>query len=97
VALPKSVTGANISSAIKRCQLRFSHETIFQQGKGWVWYATPVLMKILFVLLVLSTVAVLVAVVAMWWRLRRHMRASNEALKQALSEIQPEHESVEQR
>jgi fructose-specific phosphotransferase system IIC component len=47
------------------------------------------------VLLVLSTVAVVVAVIAMWWRLRRHMRASNEALKQVLNEIQPEHESVE--
>jgi hypothetical protein len=52
-------------------------------------------MKIFFVLLVLSTVAILIAVVAMWWRLRRHLRASNRALQQALSEIEPEHETVE--
>jgi uncharacterized membrane protein YqjE len=50
------------------------------------------MMKVFFVLLVLSTVAVLVAVIAIRWRLRRHMRSSNEALKQALNEIQPEHE-----
>lgn len=53
-------------------------------------------MKALFLLLVLSTVAVLVAVVAMWWRLRRHLRQSDEALKNALEEIEPEHESVKQ-
>ncbi|HXB20312.1 MAG TPA: hypothetical protein VNV88_02965 [Candidatus Solibacter sp.] len=56
-------------------------------------------MKVFYVLLVLSTVAVLVAVIAMWWRLRRHLRSSNEALKEALSEIQSEqeleHQSVE--
>ena len=44
-----------------------------------------------------SVVAVLVAAVAMWWRLRRHLRQSNEALKNALREIEPEHESIEQR
>jgi len=57
-------------------------------------------MKIFFVLLVLSTVAILVAVFAMWWRLRRHLHASDQALKKTLNEIQslsePEHESVEQ-
>lgn len=56
-------------------------------------------MKSLFVLLVLSTVAVLVAAIAMWWRLRRHLRQSDEALKKVLQEIEPEfnreHESVE--
>lgn len=56
-------------------------------------------MKSLFVLLVLSTVAVLVAVIAMWWRLRRHLHQSDEALKKVLQEIEPEfkreHESVE--
>jgi hypothetical protein len=56
-------------------------------------------MKALFVLLVLSTLAVLVAAIAMWWRLRRHLRRSDEALKKVLQEIEPqtrpEHESVE--
>ena len=56
-------------------------------------------MKYLFVLLVLSTVAVLVAALAMWWRLRRHLSKSDEALKKALQEMAPEpeveHESVE--
>jgi len=50
-------------------------------------------MKALFVLLVLSTVTVLVAAIAMWWRLRRHLRKSDKALEQALREIQPEHEA----
>jgi len=49
-------------------------------------------MKYLFVLLVLSTVAVLVAALAMWWRLRRHLSKSDEALKKALQEMQPEPE-----
>ncbi|HEY6250637.1 MAG TPA: hypothetical protein VI685_11810 [Candidatus Angelobacter sp.] len=49
-------------------------------------------MRYLFVLLVLSTVAVLVAAIAMWWRLRRHLRKSDEALEKALREIEPEHE-----
>jgi len=49
-------------------------------------------MKALFVLLVLSTLAVVVAAIAMWWRLRRHLNKSDEALKQVLQEIQPEHE-----
>lgn len=57
-------------------------------------------MKALFVLLVLSTLAVVVAAIAMWWRLRRHLRESDEALKKVLQEIapegKPEHESVEQ-
>jgi len=48
----------------------------------------------------LSTVAVLVAAIAMWWRLRRHLRKSDEALERALRELEaehePEHESVEQ-
>jgi uncharacterized membrane protein YciS (DUF1049 family) len=56
-------------------------------------------MKALFVLLALSTLAVLVAAIAMWWRLRRHLRRSDEALKKVLQEIEPqtrpEHESVE--
>ncbi|HLJ29271.1 MAG TPA: hypothetical protein VKY85_21360 [Candidatus Angelobacter sp.] len=58
-------------------------------------------MKALFVLLVLSTVAVLVAAIAMWWSLRRHLHKSDEALKEVLREIEPktepEQESVEHR
>lgn len=46
-------------------------------------------MKYLFALLVLSTVAVVVASIAMWWRLRRHLKSSDEALKKALQEIEP--------
>ena len=64
---------------------------------GRVWYATGVPMKTLFVILVLSVVAVLIAALAMWWRLRHHLRQSDEALKNALREIEPEHESIEQR
>ena len=58
-------------------------------------------MRYLFVLLVLSTVAVLVAAIAMWWRLRRHLRQSDEALEKVLKELEqvhepePEHEPVE--
>lgn len=57
-------------------------------------------MKALFVLLVLSTLAVVIAAIAMWWRLRKHLHPSDEMLKQVLEEMEPqsrpEHESVEQ-
>jgi heme/copper-type cytochrome/quinol oxidase subunit 2 len=61
-------------------------------------------MKALFLLLVICTLAVLVAVAAMWWRLRRHLRHadgqpdchSNDALNVALQPIEPEHEPVQQ-
>ena len=49
-------------------------------------------MKYLFVLLVLSTVAILVAALAMWWHLRRHLAKSDEALKKVLQEMEPEQE-----
>jgi hypothetical protein len=52
-------------------------------------------MKILFIILALSLGATLLIVVAMWWRLRWHLRRSDDALKKALAEIQPEHESVD--
>ena len=52
-------------------------------------------MKVLFVLLVLSTLAVVVAVIAMWLRLRRHLRQSDEALRKTLQEIEPDREPVE--
>lgn len=58
-------------------------------------------MKALFVLLVLSMLAILVAAVAMWWRLRRHLHQPDAALEKVLQEMEPEakpeHESVEQR
>jgi hypothetical protein len=50
-------------------------------------------MKALFVLLVLSTLAVLVAAVAMWWRLRRHLHSPDEALKKVLEQMEPEPET----
>jgi uncharacterized membrane protein YqjE len=49
-------------------------------------------MRYLFALLVLSTVAVLVAALAMWWRLRRHLRQSDEALERALRELESQRE-----
>ncbi len=52
------------------------------------------LMKILFGVLLVSVAAILVAVGAMWWRLRWHLRRSDDALKQTLAEIQPEQETV---
>jgi nitrogen fixation-related uncharacterized protein len=51
-------------------------------------------MKVLYVLLVLSVLTVLVALCAMWWRLRRHLRQSDQALKAALEEIDPQHEET---
>ena len=56
-------------------------------------------MKALFVLLVLSTLAIVVAAIAMWWRLRRHLHQSDEVLKKVLqdmeTETKPEHAAVE--
>jgi hypothetical protein len=49
-----------------------------------------VLVKALFVLLVLSTLALVVAAIAMWLRLRRHLRQSDAVLEKALREIEPE-------
>jgi uncharacterized membrane protein YqjE len=54
-------------------------------------------MKALFVLLVLSVLTVLIALCAMWWRLRRQLRQSDQALKNTLEEISPSQESLEQR
>jgi hypothetical protein len=52
-------------------------------------------MKILVVILALSVVAIVVAVVATWLRLRWHLRGSDNAPQKTLVEIQPEHETVE--
>lgn len=56
-----------------------------------------VVMKILFVILVLSVGAIVVAVVAMWVRLRWHLRRSDQALKNALADIQQEQEPIDKR
>jgi len=55
----------------------------------------PLLMKYLVVILAISVSASLVAAIAVWWRLRWHLRRSDESLKNTLAEIQPEHEQVE--
>ena len=53
------------------------------------------LMKILFAIAVLALLTIFVIIGAMWWRLRRHLRRSDQALQQALAEIQPEQEQVD--
>jgi hypothetical protein len=53
-------------------------------------------MKILFALLGVCLTAILVTAGAMWWRFSRHLRRSDQALKDALGEIQVERESVKQ-
>jgi hypothetical protein len=52
-------------------------------------------MKILVAILAVSVTAILVVVGAMWWRLRWHLRRSDDALKKTLAEIQPEHETAD--
>lgn len=52
-------------------------------------------MKALFIILVLSVGAILATAGTLWWRLRWHLRRSNDALKNALAEIQPEHEPID--
>lgn len=54
-------------------------------------------MKALFVLLALSVTAILVAVIALRWRLRWHLRRPHHALTEPLADIQPEQESIEQK
>jgi len=66
-------------------------------GGTRLWYPNGEPMKYLFALLVLSTVTVVVASIAMWWRLRRHLKSSDEALKKALLEIEPLHEPEPER
>jgi uncharacterized membrane protein YqjE len=53
------------------------------------------LMRILVVIAGLAFLTVFVVIGAMWWRLRRHLRKSDQALQQALAEIQPDHEQVD--
>ena len=56
-----------------------------------------ILMKWLFILLVLSMVAIVVAAIATRWRLHRHLRKSDAVLKETLEEMAAEQEPVEQR
>jgi hypothetical protein len=49
-------------------------------------------MKVLFTLLALSVGAILVAVGAMLWRLRWHLRRSPATAQSPPAEIHPEHE-----
>jgi uncharacterized membrane protein YqjE len=52
-------------------------------------------MQILAVIAGLAFLTVFAVLGAMWWRLRRHLRHSDQALQQALEEIQPEQEQVD--
>ena len=53
------------------------------------------LMKILVAIALLALLTTFVVIGAMWLRLRRHLRRSDQALQQALAEIQPDHEQVD--
>jgi hypothetical protein len=53
------------------------------------------LMKVLYVLLALSIVAIVAAVGAMLWRLRWHLRRPHLTSPSPVIEAQPEHEPVE--
>jgi hypothetical protein len=53
------------------------------------------LMKVLLGVLALSVATIAVVVVAMWLRLRWHLRGSNDPRSKTLVEIQPEHETAE--
>jgi hypothetical protein len=52
-------------------------------------------MKVLFVLLVLSIGAIVVAVSATVWRLRWHLRRPSHSLQHVVTEVQPGQEPVE--
>ncbi|MGZ4897998.1 MAG: hypothetical protein ACXVIO_09015 [Candidatus Angelobacter sp.] len=53
------------------------------------------LMKVLYVLLALSIVAILAAVGAMFWRLRWHLRRPHIAPPNPVLEVAPDQEPVE--
>ncbi len=56
-------------------------------------------MKVLYIFLLLSIVAVLGAAVAAWWRVRQHMKqaASDTMLRRALTDLEEEQERARQR
>jgi hypothetical protein len=51
----------------------------------------------LFGLLALSVTAILVTVIALRWRLGWHLRRPDKSPPHAVTEIQPEHETLEQK
>ena len=53
------------------------------------------LMKVLYVVLALSIVAILAAVAAMFWRLHWHLRRSHVTPPDPVKEVAPDHEPVE--
>jgi hypothetical protein len=53
------------------------------------------LMKVLYVVLALSIVAILAAVVAMFWRLRWHLRRPHISPSDPVREVAPDQEPVE--
>ncbi|HST77537.1 MAG TPA: hypothetical protein VLN58_03520 [Verrucomicrobiae bacterium] len=54
-------------------------------------------MKVLYVLLVLSLAAIVIAVAATIWRLRWHLRRPGHSSQHALEEFHPEQEPVEKK
>ena len=58
------------------------------------WYASPVFMKTLYVLLVASVSAIVIALAATLWRLRWHLRRPAQRSQPSLGELHPEHEPV---
>jgi hypothetical protein len=53
------------------------------------------LMKVLYVVLALSIMAILAAVVAMFWRLRWHLRRPHIGPPNPVQEVASDHEPVE--
>jgi uncharacterized membrane protein YqjE len=54
-------------------------------------------MKVLYVLLVLSLAAIVIAVAATVWRLRWHLRRPGSTSQHSLEEFHPDREPVEKR
>jgi uncharacterized iron-regulated membrane protein len=52
-------------------------------------------MKVLYGLLVISVAALVASGIAMWWRLRRHLR-NGDPVKEAAESLPAESETVEQ-
>ena len=52
----------------------------------------PVLMKALYVVLVLSLAAIVIAVAATVWRLRSHLRRPGQSSQHALKDFHTDHE-----
>jgi hypothetical protein len=52
-------------------------------------------MRALVIIFVLCLGAVLATVGVLWWRVRWHLRRSDDALKNALGQVQPDQEPIE--